>query len=87
MQMIVGGITPQCKLSLRGVVRVLDAMHHGLGVGDVLVNMCYVTHPAFIPIAREHWLAAVRESQKEVCNNKAQKKIPRIWSKIVSKMC
>ena len=68
MQMIEGGITTQCQLSLRGVSRVLEAMHHGLDLSDVLVYVCYVSHQKYLSKAREHWCKAITEH--EVCITK-----------------
>ena len=65
MQMIQGGITTQCQLSLRGVSRVLEAMHHGLDLSDVLVNVCYVSHQKYMSKASEHWCQAI--TKHEVC--------------------
>ncbi len=71
MQMIKGGITTQCKLSLRGVSRVLAAMYHGLGLSDIIVNICYVSDPRYIAVAERHWEMALSQ-----CQVSMQSKLP-----------
>ncbi|XP_072030489.1 uncharacterized protein [Amphiura filiformis] len=61
MQMIEGGITTQCKLSLRSVSRVLEAMHNGLSLSSIIINVCYVSDPRYMSIARHHWEAALSQ--------------------------
>ena len=55
MRLVPGGAAIQSRLSLRHVCSVLKAMCPGRGLRDVLLCICYVTHPHIIPHARQQW--------------------------------
>lgn len=58
MKIIEGGIRPQCKLALRHISRVGNAMQHGnkgQRLRDVVQAVCFVTDPSYITEARRQW--------------------------------
>ena len=63
MQLVSGGAAIQSRLSLRHVCSVLEAMCPGRGLRDVLLCVCYVTHPDVIPQARKQWEELGSEEQ------------------------
>ena len=55
LSVIEGGIHSQTRLALRHVSRVIEAIAPSCSVKDVCSCVCYITHPDYIPIAREEW--------------------------------
>lgn len=58
MKIIEGGIRPQCKLALRHISRIGNAMQHankGQRLRDVVQAVCFVTDPSYITEARRQW--------------------------------
>lgn len=55
MQIVAGGIKPQCQLALRHLSRIAKAMNAQGQLRDVVQGICFVTHPSFISEARRQW--------------------------------
>ncbi|XP_055956753.1 uncharacterized protein LOC126821085 [Patella vulgata] len=55
MTIIEGGIVPQTLLSLRHTDRILDVMAPDCTLNSVLLCICYITKPAFIPVVKREW--------------------------------
>lgn len=55
MQIVTGGIKPQCQLALRHISRIAKAMNAQGQLRDVVQGICFVTHPSFISEARRQW--------------------------------
>ena len=58
LSIINGGIHPQCRLSLRHIDRVIQAISSACSMEDIITCVCYVIHPDFISTAREEWSRA-----------------------------
>ncbi|KAK7104737.1 uncharacterized protein [Littorina saxatilis] len=67
MQLVSGSVATQCRLSLKHTLSVLQAMCPGRCLRDVLLCVCYVTHPDVIPVARGQWETMCAVEQDEVC--------------------
>ncbi|XP_013406598.1 diphthine--ammonia ligase [Lingula anatina] len=65
MQVIDGGILPQCRLTLRHVERVLMAMGEGLQLCNVRMAVCYVFDERCIPVAKREWNKALARVQPD----------------------
>ena len=63
LSLIGGGIHPQCRLSLQHVDRVLRAISSDCCTNHVVSCVCYVTHPEYIPVAKEVWSRACQVSR------------------------
>ncbi|CAH1124619.1 unnamed protein product [Ceutorhynchus assimilis] len=63
MQMVPGGIKPQCKLVVRHIDRVLKAID--VNIRDVVQGICFVTHSSYIEPARKHWEAKTNNALVE----------------------
>lgn len=57
MKIIEGGIRPQCKLALRHISRIGNAMHANKRqrLRDVVQAVCFITDPNYISEARRQW--------------------------------
>ena len=55
MQIVDGGIKPQCQLALRHISRIAKAMNGHGQLRDVVQGICFVTHPNYISEARRQW--------------------------------
>lgn len=55
MQVIEGGIVPQCKLSLRHMKRIARAMNAHGELRDVVQGTCFLTNVNNVEIARKEW--------------------------------
>lgn len=58
LSIIQGGIQAEARLSLRHVERVLAAMSAGCTLSSIVSCVCYVTHLAFVAIAKEELVKA-----------------------------
>ncbi|XP_076442898.1 uncharacterized protein LOC143281556 [Babylonia areolata] len=68
MRLVTGDPAVQCCLSLRHTVSVLRAMcPRGRSLRDVLLCVCYVTHPDVIHTARQQWQYLFSEGESDVC--------------------
>ncbi|KAL8590081.1 hypothetical protein ACOMHN_034312 [Nucella lapillus] len=65
-----GGVDGQCCLSLRHTGSVLKAMCPGRRLQDVLLCVCYVTHPSVIETARRQWEDSCTEEESDVCSTR-----------------
>ena len=63
MEIIDGSIADQCWLSLRHVSRILHSAYRGCNLCNVIRCVCYVDHPAVIPVARIVWDKYICELQ------------------------
>ena len=61
LALIEGGVRAQARLSLRHVSRVLAAMATGCYYDNIVTCVCYVTHPDFIPVAKDELARTVSE--------------------------
>ena len=66
MEIIDGGIAEQCWLSLRHVSRILHSIYRGCNLCNVIRCVCYVDHPAMIPVAKIVWDKYICELQVTV---------------------
>ena len=66
MQLVSGGAGAESRLSLRHVRCVLEAACPGRGLHDVLLCLCYLTHPDLIPPARRQWEEGYSAEQEQV---------------------
>lgn len=48
-------IKRQCRLSLRHINRIVNAMDSSTQLRDIVQGICFLTHPSFIPEARKEW--------------------------------
>ncbi|XP_065203187.1 uncharacterized protein LOC135833358 [Planococcus citri] len=55
MQMVDGGIFQECRLALRHVGRIINAIDQNTLLRDVVQVICYVTEAEFIRPARKEW--------------------------------
>jgi len=61
LSIIEGGIHPEVCLSLQHVTRVLKAMSTDCSMANIVTCVCYVTHPQFVPVAKEEFNKASSE--------------------------
>ncbi|XP_041354592.1 diphthine--ammonia ligase-like [Gigantopelta aegis] len=59
LHIVSGGITAQCRLSLRHTARILKAIQTECALDRVLVAVCYVTDTTLVVTAQEEWIRAV----------------------------
>jgi len=57
LQLVSGGIKPQCKLVVKHIDKVLTAIDSNVNLRDVVQGVCYVMHSSYIAPARKHWEA------------------------------
>lgn len=55
MEIIDGGIRPQCKLTLRHISRIAMAMNGNGQLRNVVQGICFITNPNYISEARRQW--------------------------------
>lgn len=60
LNIVQGGITTESRLSLRHVVRVLDAQSPGCNLSHVVSVVCYVTSCQYIDVAKQEWSRALK---------------------------
>ena len=73
MKIIDSGIAEQCWLSLRHVSRILQTVYRGCSLRNVIRCVCYVDHPAVIPVAKIVW-------NKNICELQVIVFIIGVWS-------
>jgi diphthine-ammonia ligase len=56
MKLISGGIRQECKLILRHINRIANAMNSYGQLRDVVQGICFLTHPNYITEARRQWV-------------------------------
>ncbi|KAF7282425.1 hypothetical protein GWI33_002657 [Rhynchophorus ferrugineus] len=62
MQLVTEGIKAQCKLVVRHVGRLLNAIDNNVNLRDVVQGICYVTHHSYIEPARKYWEAKTKNA-------------------------
>ena len=67
LSIISGGVGPQARLSLRHVERVLEAMHHGTGLHQLLLVVCYVTNKSYIKTAQQELTKSLASQKVFIC--------------------
>ena len=66
MEIFDGIIAEQCWLCLRHVFRILHSVYKGCNLCNVIRCVCYVDHPAVIPVAKIVWDKYICELQVTV---------------------
>ena len=59
LSVIPGGILAESRLSLRHVRRILEAMHAGSALHDIILLICYVINQDHISVAAAEWKKAL----------------------------
>ncbi|XP_043285189.1 diphthine--ammonia ligase isoform X2 [Venturia canescens] len=55
MQLLDLNIKRQCRLTLRHINRIVNAMDSNTQLRDIVQGICFLTHPSYIPEARKEW--------------------------------
>lgn len=55
MQILDSNIKEQCRLTLRHINRILEAMDYNTRLRDIVQGICFLTNVSYIPEARKEW--------------------------------